>query len=70
MPYYIRDPKRDHNFDNHPCKGSLIWVRACKVSGFGFGVQGFLDLGVDGSGIGMGRSGPFKALSLVSGFKA
>ena len=18
MPYYIRDPKRDHNFDNHP----------------------------------------------------
>ena len=19
MPYYIRDPKRDHNFDNHPC---------------------------------------------------
>ena len=20
MPYYNRDPKRDHNFDNHPCK--------------------------------------------------
>ena len=19
MPYYNRDPKRDHNFDNHPC---------------------------------------------------
>ena len=19
MPYYIRDPLRDHNFDNHPC---------------------------------------------------
>ena len=19
MPYYIKDPKRDHNFDNHPC---------------------------------------------------
>ena len=18
VPYYIRDPKRDHNFDNHP----------------------------------------------------
>ena len=18
MPYYTRDPKRDHNFDNHP----------------------------------------------------
>ena len=21
MPYYIRDPKRDHNFDNHPSGG-------------------------------------------------
>ena len=20
MPYYNRDPKRDHNFDNHPYK--------------------------------------------------
>ena len=19
VPYYNRDPKRDHNFDNHPC---------------------------------------------------
>ena len=22
MPYYYRDPKRDHNFDNHP--GELV----------------------------------------------
>ena len=21
MPYYNRDPKRDHNFDNHPSVG-------------------------------------------------
>ena len=20
VPYYSKDPKRDHNFDNHPCK--------------------------------------------------
>ena len=20
MPYYDKDPKRDHNFDNHPCR--------------------------------------------------
>ena len=20
MPYYNRDPNRDHNFDNHPCR--------------------------------------------------
>ena len=36
MPYYIKDPKRDHNSDNHPLGGSgvvissvispLIWV--------------------------------------------
>ena len=24
MPYYIKDPKRDHNFDNHPCAGFRI----------------------------------------------
>ena len=24
MPYYNRDPKRDHNFDNHPCECRLI----------------------------------------------
>ena len=22
MPYYIRDPKKDHNFDNHPFENS------------------------------------------------
>ena len=22
VPYYNRDPKRDHNFDNHPYKES------------------------------------------------
>ena len=22
MPYYNRDPKRDHNFGNHPCVAS------------------------------------------------
>ena len=21
VPYYNRDPKRDHNFHNHPCEG-------------------------------------------------
>ena len=25
MPYYIRDPKRDHNFDNYPYKGRDPW---------------------------------------------
>ena len=20
MPYYLKDPNRDHNFDNYPCK--------------------------------------------------
>ena len=24
MPYYIRDPKRDHNFNNHPYLGGRI----------------------------------------------
>ena len=23
MPYYTRDPKRDHNFDNHPYEAEL-----------------------------------------------
>ena len=26
MPYYIRDPKRDHNFDNHPHGFMLLVV--------------------------------------------
>ena len=29
MPYYNKDPKRDHNFDNHP---------------YGFGVKGVAGL--------------------------
>ena len=24
VPYYNRDPKRDHNFDNHPYEGQLF----------------------------------------------
>ena len=34
MPYYNRDPKRDHNFDNHP---SGFWVQ-------GLGFEGLRDL--------------------------
>ena len=33
MPYYNRDPKRDHNFDNHP--------HDCRVQSFGFRILGF-----------------------------
>ena len=25
MPYYTKDPERDHNFDNHPYSGHLAW---------------------------------------------
>ena len=32
MPYYNRDPKRDHNFDNHP---SCVVTKVRKV-GLGF----------------------------------
>ena len=32
MPCYYRDPKRDHNFDNHPCGLGF------KVQGLGFGL--------------------------------
>ena len=32
MPYYNRDPKRDHNFDNHPYVG---WMRGLCVSELG-----------------------------------
>ena len=31
MPYYSKDPKRDHNIDNHPNE----------VRGLGFGARGF-----------------------------
>ena len=41
MPYYNRDPKRDHNFDNHPFEVHLgSGIMRC-----GWGVQdgvGFL----------------------------
>ena len=44
VAYYIRDPKRDHNFDNHPytfkgCLGVLagrvleLWAFGCIVQG-------------------------------------
>ena len=40
MPYYIKDPKRDPNFDNHPYRNRLrpkhvldrFRVQACRVS--------------------------------------
>ena len=31
MPYYDRDPKRDHNFDNHPCVSSTRVTLGLKV---------------------------------------
>ena len=50
MPYYKRDPKRDHNFDNHPYIVSKVsnillgnwsprdclacWISRVQVSGF------------------------------------
>ena len=41
MPYYNRDPKRDHNFDNHPydwgsCEVGLFFLKAW---GLGFRVS-------------------------------
>ena len=36
MPYYNRDPKRDHNFDNHPC----TFAHFCGTSLFASGFQG------------------------------
>ena len=27
VPYYIRDPNRDHNFDNHPAGLKVRWDR-------------------------------------------
>ena len=33
MPYYSRDPKRDHSFDNHPFRivigGTVIRIKDC-----------------------------------------
>ena len=45
MPYYNRDPKRDHHFDNHPAVDKSIDVEMSKDSQghyLGFRVQ---DLG-------------------------
>ena len=32
MPYYIKDLKRDHNFDNHPCVLHILGFRVVGVS--------------------------------------
>ena len=39
MPYYNRDPKRDHNFDNHP-HAVIKQLRARKGWGVGVGCRG------------------------------
>ena len=49
MPYYNRDPKRDHNFDNHPygsfrelgipLKGSFEGSLKGSIKGLGFRVS-------------------------------
>ena len=33
MPYYNRDPKRDHNFDNHPRAVCMLWGFQSNVAG-------------------------------------
>ena len=30
MPYYNRDPERDHNFDNHPYIWFRVWGLGCR----------------------------------------
>ena len=32
MPYYTKDPKRDHNFDNHPHARHGVVHDACKCT--------------------------------------
>ena len=34
MPYYTRDPKRDHNFDNHPNDGFSLHGLQLQVWGW------------------------------------
>ena len=34
MPYYNRDPKRDHNFDNHPYIYIYIYIYMYVYRGF------------------------------------
>ena len=47
MPYYNRDPKRDHNFDNHPYQG-------LGQGGYGFMAEG---LGLMAEGLGFMSEG-------------
>ena len=60
MPYYNKDPKRDHNFDNHPCNNvrvlSRIPERVLNVQGFGDGGFG---------GVALGTAGVMSALMLL-----
>ena len=51
MPYYYRDPKRDHKFDNHPygMEDIYSWGRGLwelRVSGFGFRKGALLGKGI------------------------
>ena len=44
MPYYIQDPQRDHNVDNHPCLCVMLeGVSRLQAAfwGCGFGGSGF-----------------------------
>ena len=38
MPYYNRDPKRDHNFDNHPNQAIIMGLYSGRN-----GIQGYGD---------------------------
>ena len=52
MPYYNRDPKRDHNFDNHPYVS--LWVRKWELQLGGVRVQSRLWEGLRLQGWGFG----------------
>ena len=34
MPYYNRDPKRDHHFDNHPYRGHGVMLEYIGQQGY------------------------------------
>ena len=67
MPYYNRDPKRDHNFDNPPYKNSRLkgryyygaMVSILHQQGFGFRAHGLR--------VGGGWNLGFRALGSGSG---
>ena len=71
MPYYIRDPKRDHNFDNHSIVESdsipyrtlieLLYGAPRIPSDLWFGISDFEALGF--------RTLGFRILVFVSGFR-